>query len=237
MMISDFPVIASFAAGLLTFLTPCVLPLIPAYLSFITGTSLEELKAGGKSAKYTLINAVFFVLGFGAVFTLLGASASWLGNIFFEQRDLIRWIGGSVVIIFGLHTAGILRIPFLYYQKKFELKKAPVGYTGSFIVGSVFALGWTPCIGPVLSSILLLASAQDTVWKGIVLLASYSAGMAVPFLLTALFINRAIAMFSKIQKYFKYIEITAGLVLILVGILILTDSFSMIGGKISSLFY
>ncbi|MFH1368461.1 MAG: cytochrome c biogenesis protein CcdA [Elusimicrobiota bacterium] len=229
--------IVSFFAGMATFVSPCVLPLIPAYISFITGASLEELKNGGKSLKYTFLNALFFVLGFGAVFTLLGASATWLGNTLFDKKDILRWAGGVIVIIFGFHTTGIIRIPFLYYEKRMELKKSSLGFAGSFFVGMAFAVGWTPCVGPILSSILLLASAQDTVARGFLLLVSYSLGLGVPFLLTALFINRAIALFSKMQKYFKAIEITAGLILILVGILILTDSFNAVAGKLTSLFY
>lgn len=228
---------ASFAAGLLSFLSPCVLPLMPAYISFITGASLEELKSGAKSAKKTFLHSVFFVAGFGVVFVLLGASATLLGGVIFEKRDILRWIGGVVIIIFGMHVSGIVRIPFLYYEKRMELRQSSLGFMGSFFIGMAFAVGWTPCIGPILSSILVLASAQESLAKGIVLLAAYTLGLGIPFILTGLFINRAIALFSKLQKYFKAIEIFAGGVLILIGILLLTDNFVVLSAKINALFY
>lgn len=229
-------IITSFTAGILTFASPCVLPLIPAYLSFITGASLEELKGGGKSVKFTVLNALFFVLGFGFVFTALGASASWLGGALFEYRDAVRWAGGIVVIIFGLHIAGIIRIPFLYYEKRMEMRRSSAGLFGAFMIGLAFALGWTPCIGPVLSSILLLASTQETVGSGVLLLAVYSLGLGVPFLLTALFVNRAMAVFARIQRYYRYIEIVSGVILVLLGIAVLTGSMGRLGELSNRLF-
>lgn len=226
---AQFPILASFLAGILTFVSPCVLPLIPVYISFITGISIDELKAAkGSSVKVTALNALSFVLGFSFVFVLLGASASYFGNLLGEHRDIIRWVGGIAVIIFGLHLAGLFKIKHLYFEKRFNSEKLAGGYFGSFLVGIAFSAGWTPCIGPILSSILILASTQDTVYKGMLLLVVYSTGLGIPFILTALFVNLALGIFGKIKKYYGYIEIASGVILILVGILLITDSFSLL---------
>ncbi|MCX5782061.1 MAG: cytochrome c biogenesis protein CcdA [Elusimicrobia bacterium] len=224
--IGKFPLIASFLAGIMTFLSPCILPLIPAYLFYITGISLEELRKEEKSITKVFLNSVFFVFGFSVIFILLGISASFLGNIVVSGKNIIRFVGGGVVIIFGLHITGIFTIPFLYFQKNIKISRVSVGYFGSFLIGVAFAMGWTPCIGPILSSILILASTQGTVFKGTLLLIFYSIGIAIPFLLTALFINWSLSVFEKIKKYFRVIEIISGIILIIVGILIITDNFN-----------
>lgn len=212
----------------MTFISPCVLPLIPAYLSFITGVSLDELRGGRKAGANTVLSAVFFVIGFGTVFTLLGASASLLGNLLYEKKDVFKWIGGLLVIIFGLHVSGLVRIPFLYYEKRVELKKSSLGFAGSFLIGMAFAVGWTPCVGPILSSVLLLASTQGTAGKGILLLAAYSLGLGVPFILAGVFITRAVSVIRKIQRYFRMIEMLSGTLLVIVGIMILTGGLEFI---------
>lgn len=224
------PFIASFLAGIMTFISPCILPLIPAYITFISGVSLDELKSGTKSPQSTFLNAVLFVLGFSLVFIILGASATYLGNLLLEKKDIIRWVGGIIIIIFGFHILGITRIKFLYKEKKIQLKKVPLGYFGSFLVGLTFAIAWTPCVGPILSSILIVASAQETVSKGVLLLLVYSAGLGIPFLITALFINWALQLFTKIKKFYKFIEIFSGIILIIIGVLMITDSFKIITG-------
>jgi len=227
--LGSFPYLASFIAGLLTFVSPCVLPLIPVYISFITGVSVSELKnESGRTLLRTFLSALFFVLGFSFVFVLLGATASYFGNVLGAHKNIIRWVGGSAVIIFGLHLSGILRINFLYSEKRLNLEKFSGGYLGAFLVGLAFAAGWTPCIGPILSSILVLASAQGTVYKGMLLLSAYSLGFGIPFLLTALFVNLALGMFSKIKNYYGYIETASGVILIIVGLLIVTDSFKIL---------
>jgi cytochrome c-type biogenesis protein len=228
----EFPVIASFVAGIATFVSPCVLPLIPAYLSFITGSSLDELKQGNTLYR-TAISALAFIAGFALVFTLLGASASYLGNLLYDHRKLLRWVGGILVILFGLHLTGVLRISFLYREKKLAFSRPGMGIIGSFLIGVAFAIGWTPCVGPILSSILILASAQETVHRGMLLLSAYSLGLGIPFLLTALFVNRALGVFSAIKKKYMYIEIASGVVLAAVGVLLLTDSLKFLTGFLS----
>lgn len=227
--LGKFPLLASFAAGILTFISPCILPLIPAYISFITGASIEDLRGHKNSVRQTFLKSALFVLGFSLIFIILGMSASWLGNFFSGHRDWLRYIGGAIVIIFGLHLAGIFRINFLYRQASVSDKvKSKATWIGTFFIGAAFALGWTPCVGPILSSILLLASTQDNVSSGFWLLLVYSAGLAVPFLLTSLLINRFLKVFDFIKKYYRIIEIISGVFLIIVGILIITDGMTKI---------
>ena len=225
---SQWPFMASFLAGIATFVSPCILPLVPVYLSFITGVSLDKLKSGVNPLKSTFLSALFFVLGFSLIFTLLGASATYLGGLLGERRELLRWIGGIVVIIFGLHLAGVTRIKFLYREKRLPLKKMSRGYLGPFLIGLAFAVGWAPCLGPILSSILILASAQETVYRGIMLLTIYSLGLGIPLLVTALFINGALRLFTRVKRFYKGMEIASGVILIMLGILLLTDNLQII---------
>ena len=227
--LGKFPLLASFAAGLLTFISPCVLPLIPAFISFITGSSIEDLREHKTSLRKTFFKAVIFVLGFSLVFVVLGLSASWLGGVFIEFRDWLRYIGGAVIIIFGLHMAGIFRIKFLYRQASASGKiQSGAAWAGAFFVGAAFAVGWTPCVGPILSSILILASTQGSAADGFWLLLVYSLGLGIPFILTSLFINWFLRFFNRIKKYYGVIEIVSGILLILIGALIITDGFSKI---------
>ncbi|MCL2144637.1 MAG: cytochrome c biogenesis protein CcdA [Endomicrobia bacterium] len=224
-----FPLLASFAAGILTFVSPCVLPLIPAFVSFITGASIEDLRDQKTSLRKTFIKSVVFVLGFGAVFIILGLSASWLGGVLIEFREWLRYIGGAIVIIFGLHMAGIFRIKFLYRQASASGKiKSGATWAGTFFVGAAFALGWTPCVGPILSSILILASAAGSAASGFWLLLFYSLGLGIPFILTSLFISWFLRFFNFIKKYYRIVEIISGILLVTVGALIITDGFSKI---------
>ena len=224
----SFSILASFLAGVATFVSPCVLPLIPAYITFITGTSLEELKNSRQSRFGVFFHALAFVMGFSLVFVALGASASYFGAAIRDYSSIIRWVGGIVIIVFGFHVAGIVRIPLLYHEQRMGMTKLNLGYLGSFLIGVAFAIGWTPCVGPILSSILILASTQETVSTGIILLSAYSIGLGLPFLITALFINTALKTFNRLQQYFKVIEIGAGVLLIVLGVLIITDSFSVL---------
>ena len=226
----DFPVVASFAAGIASFVSPCVLPMIPAYISFITGVSVDDLKEGRASAVRAFLNSVFFVLGFSIVFILLGASASYAGALMTDNREILKWAGGIIVIIFGLHLTGLFKIKFLYMEKRMDMKIGPAGFVSSFIVGLTFSVGWTPCVGPILSSILILASAQATMKSGVLLLIVYCLGLGLPFMVTALFVGRALKMFNAIKANYKYIEIASGLMLIAVGIMIITDTFRVLSG-------
>jgi cytochrome c-type biogenesis protein len=219
-----FPFIASFFAGVATFVSPCILPLIPAYISFITGASLEELESSKLSASSILLKSLFFVLGFSLVFVLLGAFAGLLGGLLARNASLLRMLGGAIAIIFGLHLLGVFRIAFLYREKRMEVKRVKLGLAGSFLFGLAFAFSWTPCVGPILASILALASTQGTVLKGTLLLTVYSLGLGIPFLLTGILIKKALAIFKKIKPFYRAIEVLSGLLLIAIGILILTNS-------------
>jgi cytochrome c-type biogenesis protein len=219
----------AFFAGVLTFLSPCVLPLIPAYISFITGVSINELIVGQKEREKVtgriLLEIVLFIIGFSLVFILLGASASYLGKLLLTHIRLLRTVGGILVIFFGLYIAGGFQMGFLGYEKRIHLQMKPANIFGSLIVGIVFALGWTPCAGPILASILTYASAQEAVGKGILLLSSYSLGLGIPFLISGMAINLFLKSFRKVKKYLKFLSVVSGGLLILFGILILTGKF------------
>ena len=238
----------AFIAGVLSFISPCVLPLIPGYLSFISGVSLEEMRgmpvtAGGAVAVSTGVSAaalgnaakrqvittsLFFILGFSLVFVSLGASATYLGQFLMERLTIFGKIAGVLLIIFGLHTIGVFKIPFLLNEARVQANTKPASMIGAVIVGISFAFGWTPCIGPILSAILLVAAQQESVNQGIVLLSVYSLGLAIPFLLTALAINQFFVAFSKIRRHYHKIEIVSGLLMIVIGVLIFTNRFTII---------
>ncbi len=221
--------IAAFLAGLLSFLSPCILPLVPGYISFISGISLEDLTNKGSKNKNNsyrvLAGAFFFIMGFSLVFILLGASATLIGQFLQAYLVWFKRVGGLIIIILGLHMVGIINIPFLNFQKKFQTgKKLSFNlFLTPFLIGFSFAFGWTPCIGPILAAILVYAGSQDTVFKGMTLLSIYSAGLGIPFLLTALAVNQFYQLAGQIKKYFKIIEWTGGILLILIGILIFSD--------------
>jgi len=211
---------AALLAGLLSFFSPCVLPLIPAYFTFITGYSLEEL-TGSETAqirKKVVMSTLAFVLGFSFVFVLLGASASFLGGLFFQYRQFVRIIGGFIILIFGLHLLGLFRIRALDIEKRLQLRKKPLHMFGTFLVGMAFGAGWSPCVGTLLGSILIIAGSQETIWQGIGLLGIYSAGLAVPFLVISVFIHLILTMMQKASAALRYINVAAGSLLILVGI-------------------
>lgn len=221
---ASFPL--AFLAGFLSFLSPCVLPLVPSYVSFITGISFEDLASGldRKRIRYlTVTNSLSFIFGFSAVFMALGASSSAIGMLLFEYQDSIRIIGGILVIIFGLFVAGLLRLDFLMKDKKLHLRGKPVGYVGTVLVGMTFAAGWTPCIGPMLGTILVYASTQGSAFYGLKLLAVYSLGLAVPFFFSSLAINSFLSYSRRLMRYMRGIMIMSGLLLILFGIMLLTN--------------
>ena len=230
---------AVFAAGLLSFLSPCILPLIPAYLSFISGVSLAEMRkkeSGEKVFGRVFFNAVIFVLGFSFVFIVLGASASFLGNFFLSHLVILKKVAGILVILFGLHILGVFRFRFLDHEKRHHHSRKPLGKFGSFLVGVAFALGWTPCIGPILATVLFYAGTKETVAHGTLLLAVYSAGLGIPFLLAALGMERFLNVSTVLKKHFRSIEILSGLLLIGVGILILTDELTRIAMYFTKVF-
>jgi cytochrome c-type biogenesis protein len=216
----------TFLAGVLSFFSPCVLPLLPSYVSFITGISFEDLTVGvdRKRVRYlTITNSIAFISGFSAVFIALGASSSAIGSFLFEYLDLLRIIGGVLIIIFGLFISGFLKLSFLMKDKKIHLSGKPAGYIGTFIIGVTFAAGWSPCIGPFLGTILLYASSKGSTVYGIKLLAVYSLGLAVPFFVSALAMNSFLSYSKKIARYMRVIMVVSGFLLVVFGIMLLTD--------------
>jgi len=232
----DLSLFIAFAAGLLSFLSPCVLPLVPSYVAFITGLSFEELThehSKQKLRRIILSHSLLFILGFSVLFTALGASASLLGQFLSEYRDAIRIIGGVLIILFGLFISGIFSLSFLQQEKKFHLQHKPIGYIGTFFVGVTFAAGWTPCVGPILSSILLYASTAENMFSGIFLLLAYSLGLGLPFFACSLALNTFLAAFQKARRYIGVFTKIGGILLILVGILLLTNSFVFLNDLLS----
>ncbi|MFH1714699.1 MAG: cytochrome c biogenesis protein CcdA [Elusimicrobiota bacterium] len=221
---ADVSIFIALGAGLVSFFSPCILPLLPVYISFITGLSLEELKNvedKKKRFKNVLIRMSAFVLGFSIIFIILGASASVVGNIILKNKELIRVIGGLVIIIFGLQVSGLARIKLLQSEKRPDMAKYGAGVFGPFIIGLVFGLGWTPCIGPILGSILTIAAAKQSVAQGIILLSFYSVGLAFPFIISGLFLDWVLVRMIKIHKYLKWISLFSGILLIVIGILLI----------------
>ena len=227
----SFPL--AFMAGVLSFLSPCVLPLVPSYVSFITGMSFEDLTGSADRKRVrnlTITNSLVFIAGFSAVFIALGASSSAAGRILFQYQEWIRIIGGILIIIFGLFISGFLKLDFLMRERKVHLGGKPAGYIGTFAIGMTFAAGWTPCIGPILGSILLYAGAKGSAVYGIKLLSVYSLGLAVPFFISSLAINSFLSYSKKFQKYMRVIMIISGILLIAFGVIMLTNRLKDIAG-------
>ena len=223
--------IAAFAAGFLSFVSPCVLPLIPGYVSFVSGVSLEDMRGDAavtSARRHVLITSLFFVLGFSLVFVALGATASVVGRFLFEKQPILAKIAGVLLVIFGLHTMGVFRIGFLESEKRIQANRKPAGALGAVLVGIAFAFGWSPCIGPILGGILALAASKETVWEGVELLAVYSVGLGIPFLLTSIAINQFFAVSKRIRKHYHTIELVSGGLLVAIGVLIFTNQFTII---------
>ena len=230
MFTEDITFLTAFLFGLSSFFSGCILPLIPAYFTFITGYSLEELTQNvTASVRAKVIRSTLaFISGFSLVFILLGASASIIGEFASKNGDVIRIVGGTLIILFGIHITGIFRIKILDFEKRVHLPQKPLHFFGTFIVGMAFAAGWSPCVGPQLGSILALAASRDTVLHGTLLLATYSAGLAVPFLILSIFINFLVIFIRKVTKYIPYINATAGILLIVMGLLLVTNKLNLI---------
>lgn len=222
----------AFGAGLLSFLSPCVLPLIPSYVTFITGLSLEDLTRARRAA---LLHGTLFVIGFSAIFLALGASASLVGQLLLQQRDIINRVGGVVVVVFGLYLLGVFDIGVLTRERRLHLANRPLGYAGSVFVGVAFGAGWTPCLGPILGSILIYTSSQADLGRGMALLSAYSAGLAVPFLAAALAVERFVVFLQKVRRYLVWVSRAAGVLMIGVGILMLTNYFTILASYLQSL--
>lgn len=247
-MEENVSLIAAFGAGLLSFISPCVLPLVPGYVSYISGVSLDQMRgpdsavaagAGGAAVavavgtpphvrRRILLSSLAFILGFSLVFISLGAVASAVGEFLRQHLAVFMRIAGAVIIVFGLHTMGILRIEWLYQEKRVHTTRKPAGLFGAMVVGVAFAFGWTPCIGPILTGILAFAASQETVGHGVRLLAVYSLGLGVPFFATALAMDRFMLAMGRIRKHYRKVELASGILLIVIGLLIFTNKFTVI---------
>ncbi len=217
----------AFIAGLLSFGSPCVLPLIPAYISFLGGASLNQLTNDDldmATQKRILYSALAFVIGFSTVFISLGATATAISALIAENSIVLGQIAGSIIVIFGLHYMGIFRIRFLNFEKRFHLENKPAGYLGSYILGLAFAFGWTPCVGPILASVLMVAASNDSITYGISLLTIYAAGLGIPFLIAAFAVKPFMQFLSRFKKQMHKIEITIGTLLIITGIAIFSGN-------------
>lgn len=229
-------IFVAFIAGVLSFLSPCVLPLVPSYVSFVTGLGLEELESGGDEVRrVTLLHSLLFVGGFSLIFILMGASATYLGQLLRSYQDIIARIGGIVILFFGIYLLGVIPIAALNREKRVQFQKKPVGYAGTMAVGAAFGAGWVPCIGPILGSILTLAATRANLAEGMGLLAFYSAGLAIPFVLASLALTAFMGWFQNFRKYLRYVEWVAGILLIFIGLLLVTGKFTLIAGWLAGL--
>jgi len=228
--------IAAFLAGLVSFLSPCVLPLVPGYVSLISGASVEELQSADRRLTRTvMLHSIMFILGFTVVFVSLGAVATGVGQLAHQYKKYLTWIAGIIIIIFGIHLTGLFKIKALYADKRIHSTQGTKSPIGAFFVGFAFAFGWTPCIGPVLAGILGMAANSDSVTKGILLLWVYSLGLAVPFLLTSLGIDRFLSFYGRFRRHLGVVEVLSGVLLIAIGGLILAGHFTWLSSKLGFL--
>ena len=229
---ATFGLVVSFTAGLLSFLSPCVLPLIPSYVTFITGMSLDEVQ---RTRRVALVHSLLFIAGFTLIFLALGATATVLGRALLAYRGWISRIGGVLIIIFGLYLLGAFNWGVLARERRIHLADKPVGYLGTVLVGVAFGAGWTPCIGPILGSILIYTSSTADLGRGLLLLFMYSLGLAIPFLIAALAIDRFLTGFARIRSRLVWISRLGGVLLIAIGVLLLTDYFSLMASYLQAL--
>ncbi len=230
----DFKGIVAFASGLLSFFSPCVLPLVPSYLIFISGIAYDSYTApdAGKYRKIVFVHSLAFVSGFSFVFVCLGLSSSFLGAFFFAYQEYIMRIGGGVLVVMGLFYLNLIKLPVLNYEKIIRLRNKPFGLAGSFAVGLTFSLGWTPCVGPALSSILIIASTTENILQGVYLLGLYSLGMAIPFIAAALLFDRLFTFLKRFGYVVKYSVRFMGILLIAIGFLLITNYFNILSQKL-----
>jgi cytochrome c-type biogenesis protein len=233
-MFADLPetsLITAFLAGLLSFISPCVLPLVPSYLMYLSGLSFQQL---AHSTEHTVVkqaivmNAVLFILGFSAVFIAFGASASVLGQVLLDYQDDIRKAGAILMIIFGLHVSGMVKLTWLMTERRMHLTARPAGPMASLLIGGTFAAGWTPCVGPILGTMLLYAATTDTLVDGVTLLAFYSLGLGVPLLIASLALNRFLSFFQRMKTYLPFVSGVSGVFLIMMGMVMYLDRFSLL---------
>ena len=229
----------AFAAGFLTFLSPCLLPLIPSFIAYITGISLKDMDDPAKkkeAKKKALIHSLCFIFGFSLIFILLGLTATFIGKVLFHYQKVIQIGGGLLITLFGLYLVGILKLDFLGKEMQIRVKFDHASYFGSFLIGLTFAAAWTPCAGPILGSILLLAGTKTSVLEGAKLLSAYSLGIGLPFFLTALLIHTFVVYLHKLKKVIGLVNIITGIFLIIMGILLMTNYLNVITTKLSAIF-
>ena len=228
----SFGIVVAFTGGLLSFLSPCVLPLVPSYLGFITGFTFNEMTGRRRLA---MLHATLFVLGFTLVFMLFGASATALGRTLKYYDVWLQRVGGGLIVLFGLYCLGVFRLPFLDQDARLHLQRKPLGYLGSVLVGMAFAAGWTPCIGPILGAILGLAATESSLSKGMLLLGAYSLGLAVPFLIAAYAVEAFLDWFQRFRRFLPWVQRVSGILLIIVGLLLMTGQFTRLAAWLQSL--
>jgi cytochrome c-type biogenesis protein len=226
---ANLGIVIAFTAGLLSFLSPCVLPLIPSYVTFITGLSLEDVT---KARRTALVHSLLFILGFTLIFVALGATATTLGRMLLRYRYLVSEAGGALVIVFGLYLIGVLNIPAFMRERRVHLAEKPLGYLGTVVVGIAFGAGWSPCLGPILGAILALAANTNDLSRGLVLLLCYSLGLAVPFLVAALAVDWFLEFFARHKGKMVWVNRVAGALLIFVGVLMVTNRFALLATKL-----
>lgn len=225
----NISVLVAFAAGLLAFLSPCVLPLIPSYISYLTGISFRELEGGALSGQrkkeitlLTIIHALSFIFGFSIIFVLLGTTATFLGTLLLNHQAILRKVSGAMIIFFALFIMGFIKVPFLQKEARLSYRRGGVSALGSMLIGAAFGVAWTPCVGPILGSILIYASSTASMKTGVKLLTAFSFGLGLPFFISALAVNSFLAYTKKIQQYIRWIELATGSVLIIFGIILLS---------------
>jgi cytochrome c-type biogenesis protein len=231
MMLPETSLMAAFLAGLLSFVSPCVLPLVPSYVTYITGLSLGQLTDADerhRARKTIILNALLFIAGFSVVFIAFGASASLLGQLLADYQDLVRKIGGVLILVFGLYLMGVLKIRAFMTEKRFHFGNRPAGYAGSVLIGAAFAAGWTPCVGPVLGTVLMYAGTTETIMDGVTLLSYYSLGLGLPLFAVALGVDRFLVYFKRAQAYLGTISIVSGMILVVFGIVLFTNALPLL---------
>lgn len=229
--LSQVSLFAAFSAGLLSFVSPCVLPLVPSYISYITGLSIEQLTNSVERHRYRksiIMNSLLFIAGFSGVFIGFGASASLIGQFLVSYQDHLRRFGGLLIIIFGLYLLGVLNLRFLSTEKRLHFKSRPAGYFGSVLVGVAFAAAWTPCVGPVLGTILLFASTTNALMDGVALLTAYSLGLGLPFFATALGVDQFLSYFKQVRSYLLGVSTVSGVLLVVVGVMVYANTLTMV---------
>lgn len=237
-IVPEVGLFVAFTAGVLSFLSPCVAPLVPAYLSYVSGMSVQDLtQSSRRHVRHILFSSLLFVLGFSLIFVLLGASASFVGDLLDEYRRPLTQIAGAVMILMGLFVIGLIPLPQLYREWRFHLGGSSLGRSGNILLGMVFAFGWTPCVGPILASILFYASSAETAGQGALLLLVYSLGLGVPFVLAGVAFGRALTAFKWVGRHYRLINIASGGLLVLVGILFLSGRFFYLNLMVQRLYY